>query len=232
MGEPLWAGPWLAPIETLPMEEGLCPACLAERAAQAALVSALQQRDPGPPPPWAFCTTHAETCRRSGLTMTAAPETVAARRTRLAGLQAALEATEAGHSVGQLARARAVVGPPEPCPLCEVTRWAAARAIARCSPLLEEQGGAGSLIARSLCIRHLPEVLATTSPAAIERVCCEQEARLVNLLAQIAEYFRKVDYRYAHEPKGSEQGAWLQGIAHMAGLPSWPQEIPAEVKDG
>jgi len=75
-------------------------------------------------------------------------------------------------------------------------------------------------------------VLAHANPAAIERVCQEQEARLANLLAEIAEYFRKVDYRYAHEPKGEEQGAWLRGIANAAGLPPWPQEIPAEVKDG
>ncbi len=232
VGEPSWVGPWLAHTDSMSLEDGLCPICWAERVAQSSLVSAVQRGDPGPPEPWSLCSIHLEACRRAGLSMVAAPETMVARQKHLTALRVALEAARTGHGIRQLARARAALCSPEPCPLCEVGRWAACRAAARCRAMLEEQGRAASQAARVLCARHLPDVLAGVSLTAIEWVCQEQEERVLSLVAEIAEYFRKVDYRYAHEPKGEEQGAWLRGIAHAAGLPPWPHEIPAEVRDG
>ncbi|MCL6449439.1 MAG: hypothetical protein K6U04_15080 [Armatimonadetes bacterium] len=38
-----------------------------------------------------------------------------------------------------------------------------------------------------------------------------------SLEGQFGEYFRKRDYRFAHEPKGEEQQAWLKALEILMG---------------
>jgi hypothetical protein len=43
--------------------------------------------------------------------------------------------------------------------------------------------------------------------------------QLTTLLAELAEFFRKAEYRYRQEPRGAEQTAWQRGIARLVGGP-------------
>jgi hypothetical protein len=46
-----------------------------------------------------------------------------------------------------------------------------------------------------------------------------QVKKIENLRGELQEYLRKLDYRYAHEPKGAEATAWCRAVEMMVGLP-------------
>jgi len=70
-----------------------------------------------------------------------------------------------------------------------------------------------------LCLPHLRRVLEQV-PADLGRDFLQaQVSQLKRLEAELAEFFRKSDYRYAAEPKGDEQTAWLRVWERLAGWP-------------
>jgi hypothetical protein len=47
----------------------------------------------------------------------------------------------------------------------------------------------------------------------------EQRKRIESLRGELAEYLRKLDYRFSHEPKGAEVTAWRRAVEMMVGQP-------------
>ena len=67
------------------------------------------------------------------------------------------------------------------------------------------------------CIPHLPLVLERVSPEVAEVVLESQRITFRRLHDELAEFFRKADYRFRDEPRGSEQTAWLRAADTLAG---------------
>jgi hypothetical protein len=67
------------------------------------------------------------------------------------------------------------------------------------------------------CIPHLPLVLERVSPEVAEAVLESQRNTFRRLHDELAEFFRKADYRFRDEPRGSEQTAWLRAADTLAG---------------
>lgn len=55
--------------------------------------------------------------------------------------------------------------------------------------------------------------------------------RLDTLRSALALYFHKCDYRYAHEPKGAEQTAWLRTVECLIGLDTWSPDLSIQPQD-
>jgi hypothetical protein len=75
------------------------------------------------------------------------------------------------------------------------------------------------LIAHRTAHRHLPAVLAA------------QQERFQALQAELQEFIRKLDYRFAREPYGSEADAWQRVVALLVGLPDWHHTPPSPSPD-
>ncbi|MQL51613.1 hypothetical protein GFC01_04925 [Desulfofundulus thermobenzoicus] len=69
----------------------------------------------------------------------------------------------------------------------------------------------------ALCWTHMSDVLVVSEPeVALFLADCHRK-QLARWEKDFAEYFRKMDYRYAHEPKGGEQHAWLKALKFFTG---------------
>jgi hypothetical protein len=73
------------------------------------------------------------------------------------------------------------------------------------------------------CIPHLPLVLERVSPEAAVTILNAERDLLRCLHAELGEFFRKSDYRFQHEPLGSEQTAWLRAADILMG--SYPADM-------
>jgi hypothetical protein len=100
------------------------------------------------------------------------------------------------------------------CPACRgrSERVASALSVLEKAPAKRFQGV-------RFCIPHLPLVLERVSPEVAEAVLESQWNTFRRLHGELAEFFRKADYRYRDEPRGSEQSAWLPAADTLAG--SW-----------
>jgi len=67
------------------------------------------------------------------------------------------------------------------------------------------------------CIPHLPLVLERVSPEAAEAVLESQRNTFQHLHDELAEFFRKADFRFRDEPRGSEQTAWMRAADILSG---------------
>ena len=67
------------------------------------------------------------------------------------------------------------------------------------------------------CIPHLQLVLDRVSPQAAALILERERAMFDHLRAELAEFFRKADYRFKDEPRGSEQTAWMRAADVLAG---------------
>ena len=67
------------------------------------------------------------------------------------------------------------------------------------------------------CIPHLPLVLERVSPEAVAAILESHRSAFQHLHDELAEFFRKADYRFRDEPRGSEQTAWLRAADTLAG---------------
>jgi hypothetical protein len=67
------------------------------------------------------------------------------------------------------------------------------------------------------CIPHLRLVLDRIGPEAAERVLQRQNDLFEHIRGELAEFFRKADYRFQDEPRGSEQTAWMRAADVLAG---------------
>jgi len=73
------------------------------------------------------------------------------------------------------------------------------------------------------CLPHLPLVLDRVSPEAAVAVLQAERDLLRCLHGELREFFRKSDYRFQHEPLGSELTAWLRAAAILMG--SYPADM-------
>ena len=73
------------------------------------------------------------------------------------------------------------------------------------------------------CIPHLPLVLERVSPEAAVTILNAERDLLRCLHAELGEFFRKSDYRFQHEPLGSELTAWLRAADILMG--SYPADM-------
>jgi hypothetical protein len=86
-----------------------------------------------------------------------------------------------------------------------------------------EKAHLGPLGEARFCIPHLPVVLERVSPEAAVTILNAERDLLRCLHAELGEFFRKSDYRFQHEPLGSEQTAWLRAADILMG--SYPADI-------
>jgi len=88
---------------------------------------------------------------------------------------------------------------------------------------LSSQKGDEAIIHRfrsssGLCLPHFRMALEEAEDQkAVEILIEVQRARMTALLAELEEYLRKHDYRYAHEPYGSEKDSWIRAIELFVG---------------
>ncbi|MDK2882742.1 MAG: hypothetical protein PWP58_1078 [Bacillota bacterium] len=118
-----------------------------------------------------------------------------------------------------------------PCPVCrtlEETEVTASHYLLR---LLDGEAER-SLYAASdgLCLPHLHLVLKEAEEPEIAVFLLRDALKRLDILrAGFEEYFRKEDYRFAHEPKGVEQETWLKAVERFAGrsrVPYWLSGTP------
>ncbi|GAA5534052.1 DUF6062 family protein [Deinococcus aluminii] len=104
------------------------------------------------------------------------------------------------------------IGSGAPCPACEVQAQAEDRyeSVIRKHAARPEWRGAYSTGASLLCRPH-----ALRCGQDWQDETARKEAAL---RAELAEFTRKQDYRFAHEPLGSEGNAWRRAVAVLAGL--------------
>ena len=69
----------------------------------------------------------------------------------------------------------------------------------------------------ALCMPHCHLAVACASPEIVVVLTETQMERLEVMQRDFQEYFRKVDYRFANEPKGDEQTTWQRAIARFVG---------------
>jgi len=86
---------------------------------------------------------------------------------------------------------------------------------------LQRPGGREQLAASpGLCLPHLRASLASTSDAAtIATLRSAHLARYAVLAAELDEFIRKRDYRFAREASGSERDSWVRAIETLSGAP-------------
>ncbi len=115
----------------------------------------------------------------------------------------------------------AALTPEGPCPMCRVRDETARRAaeVLR-GGLKDAEFKAAYDRSDGVCIPHLRWMLADARSAdqhARQALVERAMARLEQLRGELAEYVRKHDYRFQHEPYGSEREAPLRALAFFAG---------------
>ncbi|MFN3477648.1 MAG: DUF6062 family protein, partial [Candidatus Methylomirabilales bacterium] len=74
------------------------------------------------------------------------------------------------------------------------------------------------LSSSNLCLPHFRMTLEEAEDrTAVETLIEVQRARMTTLLTDLEEYLRKHDYRYAHEPYGSEKNSWIRALELFVG---------------
>lgn len=87
-------------------------------------------------------------------------------------------------------------------------------------------------LARSLCMPHLVQVLQCAEGPVLRLLAEKRCDQLAVLRAELGEFFRKSDYRFAQEPKGAEQTAWLRVFALLGGPPARGAAPAQQLWDG
>ena len=110
------------------------------------------------------------------------------------------------------------------CTACSSRKSGAARKLYFfCEALTDDAFRHAYSRSRGLCAPHL---LAAVAQAGAQRsterefLLADWMRRTAQLQRSLAEYDRSRDYRQAHEPRGTEQGAPLQALRHYSGA-SW-----------
>jgi hypothetical protein len=107
------------------------------------------------------------------------------------------------------------------CPACQVRERSEIRYI---GVLLEHIGEIEFIevfrVTGGLCIVHLDQATAVaSSEAALDRLLSIQVELMQSLDSELGEFLRKQDYRFRHEPMGSEGDSWIRALAMVAGQP-------------
>ncbi|MEW6547247.1 MAG: DUF6062 family protein [Bacillota bacterium] len=107
----------------------------------------------------------------------------------------------------------------EPCPVCVASVRRAELGARHLVQFLEQEAGRDDYTrSDGLCWDHLVRVCLLAEPPVASFLLNDFLRRLSALEASLAEYFRKSDYRFAHEPKGPEQTAYLDAVELFSGL--------------
>jgi hypothetical protein len=110
---------------------------------------------------------------------------------------------------------------PPSCSICTALQAATEAAVAALPGRLAELDEApAQAMVRSICMPHLILVLQVADDPQLPLLVRERLAQLSELHAELDEFFRKSDYRFSHEPKGTEQTAWLRSFALFGGPPA------------
>jgi hypothetical protein len=110
--------------------------------------------------------------------------------------------------------------PDLPCPACEALNASTSRQMGffldeMDRPYFRE----AYRVSEGLCGQHLLEALERSeSKATSEELISHWTDKLLALREELEEFLRKLDYRYAHEPKGKEQTAWIRAVEAFVGL--------------
>lgn len=109
------------------------------------------------------------------------------------------------------------------CPACVERKRDLERNAYFLTEALQEESVRGRYVrSDGLCFEHLAavaEYASTEAPDVAAFLLDDWRRRLTELRDQLAEYDRKRDYRYKHEPRGDEQHSWTDAIARYAGRP-------------
>ena len=89
-----------------------------------------------------------------------------------------------------------------------------------------QKAGSHRLGGARFCLPHLPLVLERVSPEGAVAILRAERDLLRCLHAELEEFFRKSDYRFQHEPLGSEQSAWLRAADILMG--SYPADMTVQ----
>jgi len=84
----------------------------------------------------------------------------------------------------------------------------------------DERVAQGLRDAGGLCLVHLDRLVATArDAAALDTLLALQRECLLRLNAELDEFIRKNDYRFAHEGMGAEANSWVRALETVAGKP-------------
>ncbi|BDG61569.1 DUF6062 family protein [Caldinitratiruptor microaerophilus] len=124
----------------------------------------------------------------------------------------------------RLARAiRLSLAPSQPCPVCDQVKGDERYAYRVLARLLEhDEERAAYQASAGLCWHHLTGALPVATPTVATFLAEDGLRRLEALGQDFREYFRKLDYRFASEPRGAEQRAWLQAARYLAPMGHLP----------
>lgn len=112
------------------------------------------------------------------------------------------------------------LAPQVPCPVC-VDAQQLEQGYTR--TLLEHMSGPKSLAeayrhSDGLCLPHFQSVLKEAIPGeSLQTLLNAQQAIWQKLQAELAEFIRKNDHRFTHEPIGEEGDAWQRALAAISG---------------
>jgi len=119
-----------------------------------------------------------------------------------------------------------------PCPLCRIEGQSEAIAAHHLvQGLRDPQVAAAYGRHAPLCLRHLGLVMRLAPPDVAATLAAGVRSWLREVAGDLREYFRKVDFRFAHEPKGPEQMAWYRMLSWATGarLPA-PRDAAPDVR--
>jgi predicted Zn-ribbon and HTH transcriptional regulator len=119
----------------------------------------------------------------------------------------------------RLAAARAALGRPIRCPVCERQAAAADRAIELLFTLLEDRPSREAVEeGYGLCLHHFDRAMGLDPPGevvtALERM---EAAKLARLSWELGELHRKAAWQWRAEEKGEEQTAWRRAVLRFSG---------------
>lgn len=127
-----------------------------------------------------------------------------------------------GPASKQAVRLAESLSPQTPCPMCVKVNDSEKYYI---KALLEHMTGSESLAAAyqasdGLCLPHFRLVISRAGGGATLAALIEsQKVIWQRLQAGLAEFIRKNDYRFQHEPFGPERDSWLRAIEAISGAP-------------
>lgn len=112
------------------------------------------------------------------------------------------------------------LAPSLPCPACDDLGSSESRQVLF---FLYEMGKAyfteAYRASEGLCGQHLLTALGQSkSKATSETLISHWADKLRALGGELEEFLRKLDHRYAHEPKGEEQTSWIRAVEAFVGL--------------
>jgi hypothetical protein len=106
------------------------------------------------------------------------------------------------------------------CPLCALERQTTTRqADILVSRLTLPEERIAYVAGPGLCVRHFDLVVSKAAPDLQGLLADHLVPQLVTLYAELGEFFRKAEYRYNQEPRGTEQTAWRRAITRLVGGP-------------